>query len=53
LTRKFVLNYKKVWPGEEKDVSATEESSSPRRRSYLHDHRVKDALDEYLEKLDE
>jgi hypothetical protein len=52
LTKKFVLNYKKVWPAEERDDPATEKSSLPGRRSYLHDHRVKDSLDEYREKLE-
>jgi hypothetical protein len=53
LTNKFVLNYKKAWPAEEKDDSATQKGSPPRSRSYLHDHRVKDSLDEYREKLEE
>jgi hypothetical protein len=53
LTDKFVLNYKKVWPSEERDDSASEKRSSARRRSYILDHRAKDSLEEYREKLGE
>ena len=48
---KFSLKYRRLIPAEKE--SAAQEPSPAQTRSYLHNHRMRDALQEYVEQLDE
>jgi len=52
MANKFSLKYRRLIPAEKEDDAAREPSPA-KSRSYLHNHRMRDALQEYVEQLDE
>jgi hypothetical protein len=53
MKRKFFLNYRQLAAGEApQNDSSTSSRSKSHKQTYLHDHRTRDSLVEYLDNLE-